>query len=326
MLKGGCEVIVQTCSYLPVIWSKRHSVRSHLPQANTTGVERNSKFSRTWKNKRFLEKLWREAASSEVSLASNNPSRKLILESCKFQTQDMNKIKTVNKGKSSWSDICVSPPLPLCLLDGLMHVMDGWKHESPCCWMSFSPSFLFLRRQHLVSRRMVERTALGWTVMMTYTHAAKNILLPPPNKHTDTIVLWLWDEDEEEEEEEVKSFFSVCKVGLKSRRRAEGKQEVSCEVWGHWYKMCCEGLLRNQRVRGQFDRELGASGEGRGKKEVRVHIITWRRRCRERWSDREKERSHSVQRKGLIPVCLRKCRVSSSERAKRQVQPSQVQW
>lgn len=59
---------------------------------------------------------------------------------------------------------------------------------------------------------------------------------------------------------------------------------------------------------------------------VRVHIMTWRRRCRERWSDREKERSHSVQRKGLIPVCLRKCRVSSSERAKRQVQPSQVQW
>lgn len=54
--------------------------------------------------------------------------------------------------------------------------------------------------------------------------------------------------------------------------------------------------------------------------------MTWRRRCRDRWSDREKERSHSVQRKGLIPVCLRKCRVSSSERAKRQVQPSQVQW
>lgn len=50
-------------------------------------------------------------------------------------------------------------------------------------------------------------------------------------------------------------------MGLKSRRRAERKQEVSCEVWGHWYKMCCEGLLRNQRVRGQFDRELGASGE-----------------------------------------------------------------
>lgn len=33
-----------------------------------------------------------------------------------------------------------------------------------------------------------------------------------------------------------------------------------------------------------------------------------------------------MQRKGLMPVCLRKCRVSSSERAKRQVQPSQVQW
>lgn len=50
-------------------------------------------------------------------------------------------------------------------------------------------------------------------------------------------------------------------MGLKSRRRAERKQEVSCGVVGHWYKMCCEGLLRNQRVRGQFDRELGASGE-----------------------------------------------------------------
>lgn len=71
------------------------------------------------------------------------------------------------------------------------------------------------------------------------------------------------------------------------------------------------------------------SQESKGSKlccEVCAHIMTWRRRCRDRWSDREKERSHSVQRKGLIPVCLRKCRVSSSERAKRQVQPSQVQW
>lgn len=75
-------------------------------------------------------------------------------------------------------------------------------------------------------------------------------------------------------------------------------------------QMCCEG---------------GRWSCG-GSHKVRVHIMTWRRRCRERWSDREKERSHSVQRKGLIPVCLRKCRVSSSERAKRQVQPSQVQW
>lgn len=71
------------------------------------------------------------------------------------------------------------------------------------------------------------------------------------------------------------------------------------------------------------------SQESKGSKlccEVGAHIMTWRRRCRDRWSDREKERSHSVQRNGLIPVCLRKCRVSSSERAKRQVQPSQVQW
>lgn len=75
-----------------------------------------------------------------------------------------------------------------------------------------------------------------------------------------------------------------------------------------WYKMCCVGHSGSVGVRSW------------------VHIMTWRRRCRERWSDREKERSHSVHRNGLIPVCFRKCRVSSSERAKRQVQPSQVQW
>lgn len=177
----------------------------------------------------------------------------------------MNKIKTVNQEKSSWSDICVSPPLPLCLLDGLMHVMDGWKHESPCCWMSFSPSFLFLRRQHLVwlSRRMVERTALGWTVMMTDTHtrSKKHPAATTEQTHRHNCpmtVRWRWGGRGGEGKV---LFFSICKVGLKSRRRAERKQEVSCEVWGHWYKMCCEGLLRNQRVRGQFDRELGASGE-----------------------------------------------------------------
>lgn len=54
------------------------------------------------------------------------------------------------------------------------------------------------------------------------------------------------------------------------------------------------------------------------------HIMMCRRRCRARWSEREKLRSQSEQRKGLMPVCLRKCRVSSSERANFQVQPSQV--
>lgn len=55
-----------------------------------------------------------------------------------------------------------------------------------------------------------------------------------------------------------------------------------------------------------------------------AHIMTCRRRCRARWSEREKLRSQSEQRKGLMPVCLRKCRVSSSERANFQVQPSHV--
>lgn len=56
------------------------------------------------------------------------------------------------------------------------------------------------------------------------------------------------------------------------------------------------------------------------------HIMTCRRRCRARWSEREKLRSQSEQRNGLIPVCLRKCRVSSSERANFHVHPSHVQW
>lgn len=54
------------------------------------------------------------------------------------------------------------------------------------------------------------------------------------------------------------------------------------------------------------------------------HIVSWRRRCRDRWSEREKLRLQSVHRKGLMPVCLRKWRVSSSERANFQEQPSQV--
>lgn len=55
-----------------------------------------------------------------------------------------------------------------------------------------------------------------------------------------------------------------------------------------------------------------------------AHIMMCLRRCRARWSEREKLRSQSEQRKGLMPVCLRKCLVSSSERANFQVQPSQV--
>ena len=48
--------------------------------------------------------------------------------------------------------------------------------------------------------------------------------------------------------------------------------------------------------------------------------------CSDRWSDREKERWHRWQRNGFCPVCLRKWRVSSSDRANFQVQPSHVHW
>ena len=55
-----------------------------------------------------------------------------------------------------------------------------------------------------------------------------------------------------------------------------------------------------------------------------AYMVSWRRRCRDRWSEREKLRLQSAHRKGLMPVCLRKWRVSSSERANFQEQPSQV--
>lgn len=48
--------------------------------------------------------------------------------------------------------------------------------------------------------------------------------------------------------------------------------------------------------------------------------------CSDRWSDRENERWHRWQRNGFCPVCLRKWRVSSSDRANFQVQPSHVHW
>lgn len=50
----------------------------------------------------------------------------------------------------------------------------------------------------------------------------------------------------------------------------------------------------------------------------------WRFLWRARWSEREKLRSQSGHWKGLIPVCFRKCLVSSSDRANFHVQPSQV--
>jgi len=48
--------------------------------------------------------------------------------------------------------------------------------------------------------------------------------------------------------------------------------------------------------------------------------------CSDRWSDRENERWHRWQRNGFCPVCFRKWRVSSSDRANFQVQPSHVHW
>lgn len=49
-------------------------------------------------------------------------------------------------------------------------------------------------------------------------------------------------------------------------------------------------------------------------------------RWAERWSLRAKDREQTSHTYGREPVCLRRWRVSSSERAKRQSQPGQVQW
>lgn len=54
------------------------------------------------------------------------------------------------------------------------------------------------------------------------------------------------------------------------------------------------------------------------------HTRRWRFLCRARWSEREKLRSQSGHWNGLTPVCLRKCLVSSSERANFHVQPSHM--
>lgn len=47
---------------------------------------------------------------------------------------------------------------------------------------------------------------------------------------------------------------------------------------------------------------------------------------RARWSDRENARSHRWHWKGRCPVCFLKWRVSSSDLANFQPQPSQLQW
>lgn len=48
--------------------------------------------------------------------------------------------------------------------------------------------------------------------------------------------------------------------------------------------------------------------------------------CKARWSEREKHRSQCLHLNGLLPVCLRKCLVNSSERANRHSQPCHVHW
>ena len=53
--------------------------------------------------------------------------------------------------------------------------------------------------------------------------------------------------------------------------------------------------------------------------------VSWCRfRWSERWSDLAKRRSQSSHLKGFSPVCLRMCRVSSSERAKLQLHSFQL--
>lgn len=55
-----------------------------------------------------------------------------------------------------------------------------------------------------------------------------------------------------------------------------------------------------------------------------AHTSRWRFLCRARWSEREKVRSQSGHWNGFTPVCFRKWRVSSSERANFHVQPSHM--
>lgn len=54
-------------------------------------------------------------------------------------------------------------------------------------------------------------------------------------------------------------------------------------------------------------------------------VVMWRRACLVRWSLRMNRRSHTGQTNFFSPVCVRRCRDSSSERANLLSQPSQLQ-
>lgn len=75
---------------------------------------------------------------------------------------------------------------------------------------------------------------------------------------------------------------------------------------------------------GRAERESWESGGHAEVGDGGIQTSMWRFLCRARWSEREKLRSQSGHWKGLIPVCFRKCLVSSSDRANFHVHPSHV--
>lgn len=75
---------------------------------------------------------------------------------------------------------------------------------------------------------------------------------------------------------------------------------------------------------GRTEREPGRVGSQAEVGDGGIQTSMWRFLCRARWSEREKLRSQSGHWKGLIPVCFRKCLVSSSDRANFHVHPSHV--
>ena len=85
-----------------------------------------------------------------------------------------------------------------------------------------------------------------------------------------------------------------------------------------WFSHTIPPGIHHQRAE-FFPRTHLASGEREGR--VYACLFMWRAR----WSDREKHLSHWPHLKGFAPVCFRKWRVSSSERANRQPQPAQPQ-
>lgn len=89
----------------------------------------------------------------------------------------------------------------------------------------------------------------------------------------------------------------------------EGFKAINPEIQARWIQLKMHRLKMKRMKR----------DEGRV-----FQTSMWRFLWRARWSEREKLRSQSGHWKGLTPVCFRKCRVSSSDRANFHVQPSQV--